>query len=338
MTYGDILLLLLYIISLLVYLFVARISYASAGRDFVFAAGQLSAIHMSLAMLPTSRNSLFLYVCGIPFERALKWHRIMGTIAALSMYTHAVTMILKYASQLQTLSGAAPTLEGQGNIYGTAAGIVFAPMMLLAIDPIRRRFFNAFYYSHQLFLIGTVLAWIHSRTALYLGVGPMLLHLIDRGVRCWRGEQPVTVLSAEVLQSENGAKITKLRLHAPHIHPRAGDYVFLCIPTISDFEYHPFSVSSDPTCTDGIVEFHILRGGVGTFTANVENWAVNEAKCLTDETDAVKLDGPYGQISLPRWRTNYSALVFVCGGVGCETWLVLQRRIVVVVDDRGQCL
>jgi hypothetical protein len=77
MTFGDMLLLLLYFVSLILYLGVAKAGYGVAGRDFVFVVGQLAAIHMSLAMLPTSRNSLFLYVCGVPFERALKWHKIM---------------------------------------------------------------------------------------------------------------------------------------------------------------------------------------------------------------------------------------------------------------------
>jgi hypothetical protein len=119
----------------------------------------------------------------------------------------------------------------------------------------------------------------------------MLLHFIDRGLRHWRGVQPVKIVSADVLQAENGSSVTKLRLHAPHIHGRAGDYVFLCIPAISHLEYHPFSISSDPTRTDGIVDFHILRLGVGTFTAQVADWAANEAITLTDEVDAVKLDG-----------------------------------------------
>jgi hypothetical protein len=36
-------------------------AYELAGRDYVFVVGQLAAIHMALAMLPTSRNSVFLY-------------------------------------------------------------------------------------------------------------------------------------------------------------------------------------------------------------------------------------------------------------------------------------
>jgi NAD(P)H-flavin reductase len=120
-----------------------------------------------------------------------------------------------------------------------------------------------------------------------------------------------------VLQDETGAKVTKLRLYAPHIHARAGDYAFLCVPAISNLEYHPFSISSDPTRTDGIIDFHIRHLGMGTFTANIENWAaVYQATNLTDKTNAVKIDGPYGQVSLPQWRTGFSAVVFVCGGVG----------------------
>ncbi len=36
-------------------------AYELAGRDYVFVVGQLAAVHMALAMLPTSRYLLFLY-------------------------------------------------------------------------------------------------------------------------------------------------------------------------------------------------------------------------------------------------------------------------------------
>ena len=45
--------------------------------------GHLNELHMALAMFPISRNSVWNHFFGIPFERALRYHRWLGRIAWL---------------------------------------------------------------------------------------------------------------------------------------------------------------------------------------------------------------------------------------------------------------
>ncbi len=43
------------------------------------------------------------YICGLPFERALKWHKIVASFGFFFLYVHGLTMLLKYWPTLPTL-------------------------------------------------------------------------------------------------------------------------------------------------------------------------------------------------------------------------------------------
>ena len=45
--------------------------------------GHLATLLLSFTLFPTTRNSLWESVFGIPFERAIKYHRIVGVLAYL---------------------------------------------------------------------------------------------------------------------------------------------------------------------------------------------------------------------------------------------------------------
>jgi ferric-chelate reductase len=222
------------------------VRYALAGKWYMLSFGFLSSVQFALALLPVSRTSIFLYTLGIPFERALKWHRIFVGVAALALLAHGVTMWYANRENPKALWRQVQTIEGAGNLYGTLSGIALLPIVALSWEPIRRRFFEVFYYVHQLFIVGIVLAWVHSKSALYLGLFPVAAHLIDRGLRWWRARQPVTLLGARVLPAGGGRRLTEIRLHAPHLaHFEAGDYVFLNMPALSHLAWHPFTIRYD---------------------------------------------------------------------------------------------
>lgn len=59
--------------------------YAAAARPLAFAFGHLNAAMMALTLLPVSRNSVLLPLVGLPFDRAVKYHRFLSVASALSM-------------------------------------------------------------------------------------------------------------------------------------------------------------------------------------------------------------------------------------------------------------
>jgi predicted ferric reductase len=91
-----------------------------------------------------------------------------------------------------------------------------------------------------------------------------------------------------------------------HFHHRAGEYVFLCVPELSLFEWHPFSISSAPhegapTAGGGSAEktgsFTLHVRALGDWTKRFQALAAKTAgKPVT-----ILFEGPYGR---PMVRTK----------------------------------
>eukprot|EP00814_Leptocylindrus_danicus_P001589 CAMPEP_0116044540 /NCGR_PEP_ID=MMETSP0321-20121206/27061_1 /TAXON_ID=163516 /ORGANISM="Leptocylindrus danicus var. danicus, Strain B650" /LENGTH=306 /DNA_ID=CAMNT_0003525657 /DNA_START=88 /DNA_END=1009 /DNA_ORIENTATION=- len=88
----------------------------------------------------------------------------------------------------------------------------------------------------------------------------------------------------------------------------AGQYMFLCFPKLSIFQWHPISISSSPH--QEVVTFHIKAVG---------NWT-NALQKLADEDVlshlSLLLDGPVGAPSVDLESNRYKLVLFFAGGVG----------------------
>jgi predicted ferric reductase len=58
---------------------------------------------MSFTLFPASRNSLWESVFGIPFERAIKYHRIVGVLAYLTVTAHMLLWFVKWGKEQNLL-------------------------------------------------------------------------------------------------------------------------------------------------------------------------------------------------------------------------------------------
>eukprot|EP01006_Ploeotia_vitrea_P008893 TRINITY_DN21102_c0_g2_i1.p1 TRINITY_DN21102_c0_g2~~TRINITY_DN21102_c0_g2_i1.p1 ORF type:complete len:292 (-),score=8.15 TRINITY_DN21102_c0_g2_i1:79-954(-) len=138
----------------------------------------------------------------------------------------------------------------------------------------------------------------------------LTVYLFDRILRFIKSTREVRLihLRPHILQ---GNSITELVLRVDHMKGyRAGTYAFINIPSISAFQWHPFSISSSPT--DKFVTFHIKNMGTMTFTDRLHNVALSSGN--VDMTSLiVRVDGPYGH---PPDILSYDKIALVCGGIG----------------------
>jgi len=77
-------------------------------------------------------------------------------------------------------------------------------------------------------------------------VGPGVVYLVERIRRLmWlRSQRGKTYISSGLMLP---SKVTHLVIkRPPHFHFHAGDYVFVNIPVIAKYEWHPFTISSAP--------------------------------------------------------------------------------------------
>jgi hypothetical protein len=168
MTFGEILAFVMYLVGTAAFTIAGVMLYNANGRDAYYILGYLSSLHIALVILPINRNSPFLYLCGIPFERALNMHRVVGRFTFVVIAGHFVHAYLKFkAGATGSLLRNEGTLENltakSGNLDGTISGLIFLFLIAASWNPIRRKFFEWFYYIHQTFFIGLYFAFCHSR-------------------------------------------------------------------------------------------------------------------------------------------------------------------------------
>jgi predicted ferric reductase len=161
------------------------------GESIARASGVAAIMNFWIALIPTSKSSLLLYLTGVPYDRAVKYHRIITMNAMYWSLIHAISVLSSNASSLSALldSNMEYGLQRVQPIYGLMALGVFLIMTSIAVNPsIRTRFYRLFSWSHQLFLPGILLIIIHiwhTPYSLAAGFIPgLVLQLWDR-IRRW---------------------------------------------------------------------------------------------------------------------------------------------------------
>lgn len=219
----------------------------------------------------------------LPIDDATDFHRYVGTALYLFTTGHVFAAVGDYAANAQVLD----RMHSQRAITGLAWFVVFTVMWALSRTAVRRSgSFEVFYVSHLLYVVWFVLAALHASSVVALFGLPLVgfgVELLLRTVR--RGRR---VRAIRVTAEKSG--VTCIELERPEgFSHRAGDWVFVRIPSIAKREWHPFTVSSAPERST--LTLHIRTLG---------NWT-SALRRLTERADptsltslAVHLDGPFG--------------------------------------------
>ncbi|KAH0946780.1 hypothetical protein HN011_012237 [Eciton burchellii] len=123
--------------------------------------------------------------------------------------------------------------------------------------------FEVFYWSHLLYIPFWILMIFHGPSYWKWFVGPGVVYLVERIRRLmWlRSQRGKTYISSGLLLP---SKVTHLVIkRPPHFHFHPGDYVFVNIPVIARYEWHPFTISSAPEQED-YIWLHIRAVGEWT--------------------------------------------------------------------------
>ncbi|KAG7377556.1 hypothetical protein PHYBOEH_000787 [Phytophthora boehmeriae] len=277
-------------------------------------------------------NSLLLTLTGIPFERALFYHKLFAYATIVLTALHAVAYKMakdngKEEEDLKVFSGAIAFMA-----------MIF--MYLLSLNKIRRRFFEFFVRAHWvLFIVVIVAVVIHGAFFALFGILPwlvdMLYRLVFRARTYSKGKKGQLGIIARDQVTVHALSGNVTRIQFPRVHKEssqsfdyeAGQYAFVCVPTISSLEWHPFTVSSAPG--EDMVTFHIK--GLGDWTEKVMATA-------RDATEAspfdILLDGPYGSVSVDIKSPGvYSHFALFSGGIGVTpmrsivNWLYREHHI-----------
>ncbi|PSN47090.1 hypothetical protein C0J52_23521 [Blattella germanica] len=174
-------------------------------------------------------------------------------------------------------------VPGVANPTGIAL-IIILVIMFICSQPFVRRggSFEIFYWTHLLYIPFWILVILHGPNFWKWFIGPGILYLIERLVRfvSMRSERGKTYISSGLLLP---SRVTHLVIKRPHhFDYHAGDYVFVNVPAIAKYEWHPFTISSAPEQED-YMWLHIR--GVGEWTNRMYNYFEREHERLHSVED-----------------------------------------------------
>ena len=103
------------------------------GNDNVKQSGTLAEITLAFSFATAAHNSVFTFLVGLPFERAMIWHTYFSVWTFVLSVWHAA--IAGYSMDTESVTGLVATL---------GSGL----MMVSMYEPIRRKSFELFYRFH----------------------------------------------------------------------------------------------------------------------------------------------------------------------------------------------
>jgi hypothetical protein len=103
--------------------------------------------------------------------------------------------------------------------------------------------------------------------------------------------------------------VVSMKFPKKNFNYKAGQYIFICVPEISYFQFHPFSISSSPD--QDYVSLHIRV--LGDWTKKLYDVTHSDPK---PRKYRVLMEGPYGEPSVDIEGPRYKMFLLLSGGIG----------------------
>ncbi|CAH8382330.1 unnamed protein product [Eruca vesicaria subsp. sativa] len=359
--------------------------YAVMGDCVCMAKGAAETVklNMALILLPVCRNTITWLRNKtrlgrvVPFDDNLNFHKVIAVGIMVGVTMHAGAHLAcdfprlldatpeQYRPLRQFFGEEQPqsywhfvnSIEG---ITGLVMVLLMAIAFTLATPWFRRgklelpgplqqlASFNAFWYTHHLFVIVYILLvahgyylyitkdWRQKTTWMYL-VAPVVLYACERLIRAFRSSiKAVTIRKVAVYPGN----VLAIHLSRPqNFKYKSGQYMFVNCAAVSPFEWHPFSITSAPQ--DDYLSVHIrvlgdwTRALKGVFSevckpppAGVSGLLRADMMHGANNPDFPKvlIDGPYGAPAQD--YKKYEVVLLVGLGIGATPMISIVKDIV----------
>lgn len=283
----------------------------------------------SLLILPATRNCFWMIAMGIDYSHAIKYHRWIGVLSILMVVLHAIPYYRAWIQAGTFITSSFPCFdcdfgeEGRKrfqNFTGQLAMLCLLIIGLTSLNPVRRRFYALFYYSHHLFIVVLVCACLHFSSFVIWMYPGVCLYVMHRILSNSQSRVACEVVDLEAIPGE----ITRLVFRrspgkAGHYH--AGQFVYLRIPLLSHTQWHPFSISSSPIEYEDTFTVHVKA--IGNWTKSLFAVAIQARE--ERKMPLIYVDGFYGQMSDA--FQQYPVLVFIAGGIGATPIISILGKV-----------
>ncbi|KAM5291723.1 NADPH oxidase 5 [Ctenodactylus gundi] len=211
----------------------------------------------------------------LPLDHSIQFHQLMGYVVVGLSLVHTAAHMVNFALLAQSEDSPfrfwellLTTRPGIGWVYGSASPTGAALLLLLLLmfacsSPcVRRRgHFEVFYWTHLSYLPMWLLLILHGPNFWKWLLLPGALFCLEKAVGLVVSRMTdLHIVEATLLPS----RVTHLCIRRPPLfHFRPGDYVYLNVPSIARYEWHPFTISSAPEQKD-IIWLHVRSEGQWT--------------------------------------------------------------------------
>ncbi|KAF5746351.1 respiratory burst oxidase D [Tripterygium wilfordii] len=343
--------------------------------------------NMAIILLPVCRNTITWLRNktklgkAVPFDDNLNFHKVIAIGIAVGVGLHAGAHLtcdfprLLHATEeeyepLEKYFGEEQPqnywwfVKGVEGVTGIIMVVLMAIAFTLATPWFRRSRlnlpkalkkltgFNAFWYSHHLFVIVYTLLivhgiylyltkiWYQKTTWMYLAV-PVLLYACERLIRAFRSSiKPVKILKVAVYPGN----VLALHMSKPHgFKYKSGQYMFVNCAAVSPFEWHPFSITSAPG--DDYLSVHIRTLGDWTrqlktvFSQVCQPPPAGKSGLLRADGNnpsfpKILIDGPFGAPAQD--YKQYDVVLLVGLGIGATPMISIVKDIINNMKTRSE--
>nr|XP_023899736.1 ferric reduction oxidase 7, chloroplastic-like [Quercus suber] len=287
--------------------------------------------------LPVARGSVLLRLINIPFEQAIRYHVWLGHLTMLLFTLHGLLYVISWTIEGNLLKNTLMWVDlGVGHFPGVITLAIGLLMWMTSLPPVRKKKFELFFYTHQLYIIFVVFLALHVGHFIFgVSAGGIFLFILDRFLRICQSRKTVDIISIKCLPCGT----VELMLSKPaNLQYNALSFIFLQVRELSWLQWHPFSVSSSPL--DGKYHLSVLIKVIGEWTKNLRGNILNSSGAnlhLRPQTKiTASVEGPYGH-EFP-YHLMYENLILVAGGIGISPFLAILSDILHRTREGKPCL
>ncbi|KAK0944928.1 hypothetical protein LTR29_003519 [Friedmanniomyces endolithicus] len=331
-------------------------------------AGLVLSVDVLLILLPMCRNLLRIIrpkIRWLPLDESQWFHRQVAYSLLFWTIVHVSAHYVNFFNVERSLVRA----ESAVQIHYTQAGGITGHVMLLCVllmfttahAKIRQQSYETFWYTHHLFIPFLLAMYTHATgcfvrdsVAPYspfagqgfwghclgyegwrwelVGGGLYLCERVYREVRSRRSTEIIKVV-------KHPYDAVEIQFRKPSMRYKAGQWLFLNLPSVSTTQWHPFTITSCPF--DPYISVHVRQ--VGDFTRSLASalGAGPEQASLYDELDPMgmyevalangvemprlRIDGPYGAPAEDVFENEVAVLIGT--GIGVTPWAAILKNI-----------
>uniref|UniRef100_A0A803PQ98 ferric-chelate reductase (NADH) n=1 Tax=Cannabis sativa TaxID=3483 RepID=A0A803PQ98_CANSA len=278
--------------------------------------GYIGNICWAFLFFPVTRGSSLLPLVGLTSESSIKYHIWLGHLSTVLFAAHTVGFFIYWIMANQMVEALEWSQTYVSNVAGEIAMVVALIMWVASFNRVRRKMFEVFFYTHQLYTIYIIFYVLHVGAAYFCMILPgIFLFLIDRYLRFLQSRDRVRLLSSRILP---GGNFEMTFAKTPGLQYNPTSILFINVPSISKLQWHPFTISSNSNIEIDKLSIMVRTEG---------SWSQKLYKQLSSSVNHldVSVEGPYGPSSFSFLR--HEALIMVSGGSGITPFISIIREI-----------